>query len=673
MNRKAYLSILCIVFIAALAACGGGSTKVMPVETIAVTSGSGQSTVVSTAFTNPLVATVSMGGVANAGVAVTFTAPASGASGTFTSGSTTAMVTTDANGVATSPAFTANATTGGPYTVTAAAAGATASATFSLTNTAAAVASSHFAFYVTGEEQQGGEYDWFFYALAGSVIIDVNGKVLGGEQDYNNASGFTFQADAILSGTLTEDAGTGQGTLTLVTTDPNVGVNGTETLGVQFVNASHAQIIEFDANETSSGSLDLQTLSIVPSGSSSATPVMVSGNYAFAMSGIDPSYYSVGAGGVFSVTSGTLTGTLDANEAAGGMTTGIPFGATVSAPNGYGRGTITTSGIDGFFSVLTYYIIGPEAIRIIDMDDSDAAIGSAFGQGAGTFSDSSLGASVFSVGTNDSGNIYASAGQFTTSVAAVKQAVHTEGIPGATFSGVGDDDELGDIISNGAAISGQYTIGSNGYGSLSITNDGLGDGDISFLGIYMVDPAINISDPNNPNGGGGALVADLDSAFNGIGVLIPQTDPATASFQGDYSFIGQALTGCNGFGCEFDFLGQGSVDAGGLLTGSGFLNDPGFLIDGAQNSGVTFMGTFVPDGANVGRYTLFGGDSLAINLGSESVDFSGVAYQANGGQLLWIENNDENDSIFGGSLQQQNLPTPAAVKKAAVKAKPKQR
>ena len=671
MNRKVYLSILSVIFIAALAACGGGSKTVTPVETIAVTSGSGQSTVVSTAFANPLVATVSTGGVPNAGVAVTFTAPSSGASGTFNSGSTTATVTTDSNGIATSPAFTANATVGGPYTVTAAAA--TAGTTFTLTNTAVAVASSHFAFYVTGEEQQGGEYDWFFYALAGSVIIDVNGKVLGGEQDFNDAGGFTFPADAILSGTLTEDAGTGQGTLTLVTNDPNVGVNGTETFGVQFVNASHAQIIEFDANETSSGSLDLQTLSTFPSGSSSAVPVTVNGNYAFAVSGVNPSYNSVSAGGVFSVTSGTLTGTLDANDAGGGLTAGIAFGATVSAPNSYGRGTITTSGIVGFFSVLTYYIIGPEAVRIIDMDDSDSAIGSAFGQGTGTFSNSSLGASVFSVESNDFGNFYAAAGQFTTSVAAVKQAVHTEGIPLATFSGVGDDDELGDIISNGTVVSGEYTIGTNGYGSLSITNDGLGDGDISFLGIYMVDPAINISDPNNPNGGGGALVADLDASFNGIGVLIPQTDPATASFQGNYSFIGQVLTGFNGFGTEFDFLGQGSVDAGGLLTGSGFRNDPRSLTGGVQSSGVTFTGTFAPDGTNVGRYTLFGGDSLVINLGSGTEDFSAVAYQANGGQLLWIENNDENDSIFGGSLQQQNLPTPTVVKKPAAKARPKQK
>src|SRR5207245_6079482 len=71
------------------------------------------------------------------GVVVTFTAPGSGASGTFAGGVNTA--TTNASGVATSATFTANATAGGPYNVVASATGAT-SANFSLTNVASAPA-----------------------------------------------------------------------------------------------------------------------------------------------------------------------------------------------------------------------------------------------------------------------------------------------------------------------------------------------------------------------------------------------------------------------------------------------------------------------------------------------------------------------------------------------------
>ena len=65
--------------------------------------------------------------------AVTFAAPASGASGTFAGGLNTA--TTNASGMATSAAFTANALTGS-YAVLASVTGVSPAATFLLTNTA---------------------------------------------------------------------------------------------------------------------------------------------------------------------------------------------------------------------------------------------------------------------------------------------------------------------------------------------------------------------------------------------------------------------------------------------------------------------------------------------------------------------------------------------------------
>ena len=58
----------------------------------------------------------------------------------------------------------------------------------------------------------------------------------------------------------------------------------------------------------------------------------------------------------------------------------------------FGRGTLTNGpfGTNGVF-----YTINQNAIRIIDMDTTDSAVGSAFSQGTGTFSNSSLGNSVF--------------------------------------------------------------------------------------------------------------------------------------------------------------------------------------------------------------------------------------------------------------------------------------
>ena len=94
----------------AAALTGGSGTSIV------ATAGTPQSAAVSTAFATALQATVKdSGGNPVSGATVTFTAPASGASGTF-GGSATATVITNASGVATAPALTANSQTGG-YTV----------------------------------------------------------------------------------------------------------------------------------------------------------------------------------------------------------------------------------------------------------------------------------------------------------------------------------------------------------------------------------------------------------------------------------------------------------------------------------------------------------------------------------------------------------------------------
>ena len=454
------------------------------------------------------------------------------------------------------------------------------------------------------------------------MTIDANGNVLAGEQDYNDAFLLTSpepSGDTITGGTLTVDPTTGQGTLTLITDNTALG---TETLGVQFANTNHALVVQFDGSGTSSGSMDLQTLT---------SPL--SGGYAFTLSGEDPNFFSFVAGGVFSISGTSIQNGLLDVDAAGSVTQGTPFTGTISAPDSFGRGTITGTGIEG---AINYYIVGPEAIRIIDVGN-ESFVGSAFGQGAGTFDDTSLGSSVFSVESNAYGLLYAAAGMFAT-------------VPGSgTFQGVADNDEESVVVESGAAISGTYSIASNGYGSLTITSANLGD--VGTLGIYMTDPNLNLNDPNNTTSGlGGALVADLDLNLNGTGVLIPQTDTSTGSFAGNYAFGAQDYNGLsNVLGWEFDFVGQGSVTSG-VLSGTGLVSDPFafFSASPANYSGVPFAGTATPDGTNAGRYTI----PLNITaVAGSPVDFQVVIYQAGGGQLFWID--EDNLSLFLGPLEQQ--------------------
>jgi hypothetical protein len=628
------------------------------VVSIATTSGTPQSATANAAFAAPLSVTV-LDSNRNplSGALVTFEVPATGASGTFAGGVNTA--TTNSSGMATSAIFTANGSVG-TYTVTATVASGAQPANFVLSNTGIT-----FAFYLSGLEAINGGS--IFYALAGAVTVDGNGNVLGGEQDYNDAAGLTSpqpSGDAILPGSaeLMVDPTTGQGTLTLTTNNTSLGLNGVETLAVQFVNTNHALIVQFDGSATSSGSMDTQTLA----------STLTDGNYAFTLSGVDPGYQSIVFGGVFAISNSgtTLAGTFDVDDA-GATTTptlGTAFSETITGPDAFGRGTMTSTTLP--ISSLNYYVVGPEAIRIIDVDTitTDSAIGSAFGQGTGTFNNGSLGSSVFGVSSNSLGNLFAAAGMFTT-------------VPGSgTFNGVADDNEFdnGTIVPE-APISGTYAVGSNGYGSMTILAGDLGD--VSALGLYMTDPLLNLNDPNNTASGlGGALVADLDvssanpTGVNGTGVLIPQTNTSTADFAGSYAFGAQVYNESRGpaLGWEFDFVGQGSINSGALSGASGLLSDPFFIFNATEPDGTdtaTFSGTFSPDPVNVGRYRT----TLAVTVAADP-DYTVVIYEASDAQLFWLDENANGESVFLGSLQRQgSLIALPAVQKAAAKTESKQK
>jgi hypothetical protein len=103
--------------------------------TVSAVSGSGQSAIVGAAFSMALTARVTDAFGNNvSGATVVFTAPASGAGGTFGGSATSASAQTNASGIATASAFTAN-NTAGQYSVTASVQGVQASAAFTLTNT----------------------------------------------------------------------------------------------------------------------------------------------------------------------------------------------------------------------------------------------------------------------------------------------------------------------------------------------------------------------------------------------------------------------------------------------------------------------------------------------------------------------------------------------------------
>ncbi|MBV9483335.1 MAG: hypothetical protein JO249_21680 [Acidobacteria bacterium] len=679
MNRNftsVLASILLCLVLGFLTGCGSSSSPPPPPPTLAImaTSGSGQTATVGVAFTNQLRATVTSNGTAASGVTVTFT-PVRGSAGQSCTPSAT-TVTTASDGTA-SITCTANATPGG-YSVTAAAAGATATASFTESNTAQKKAPIVFVFYVNGLEisPQYGPGP-VYYAITGAVGFDSKGNVLGGEQDYNDGSGFTSPGEPtspdVITATgssLTMNPTTGTGTLVLdvSASNPNVGVKGIEKFAVQFINASHALITQFDGSATSSGSFDLQTAT---SGAG--------GNFAFTLSGLDTTNEStVAYGGVFSNTSGAIHGTYDENDF-GKVLVGNTLSATDNGVGAdvFGRGSISgfTDPNNGHAPIsLVYYIVGPEVLRIIDVDLLDALVGSAYGQGsATTFNSTVLSKDVFGILDNTEDAKFATAGQL---VAAGTAA----GTFSATFTGEGDDDEGGTVMATGTpgGVAGHYSFSSTvlGYGSMEGVT---GLGSIHTLGLYATDPTLNLVDPNNTAATnlGAALVLDLDDFAEGTGIVVRQEAIASdgSDLNHTYGFGAQAFTQNSSWpagnpGWEYDFIGQGTFASLVLRTGTSGppnpvdISDPfAFFVSGTPDeyTAVPIAGTAVRPDAG-GRYTFSSATPLAVGpVGNDGLtkDFTVVMYEAGPGLLFSIE--EDTFSEWLGTFQEKSTSSLEAI------------
>jgi hypothetical protein len=278
-----------------------------------------------------------------------------------------------------------------------------------------------------------------------------------------------------------------------------------------------------------------------------------------------------------------------------------PFTGTFTPPDAFGRGTLAFSGIDCTPAPVTctdavyaYYIVTPEVLRLsaantltVITTNFAANSGTAFGQGSlagAAASNSSLtGGYIFSyfgfTSTANGGEQGAAAGQFS--------ADGGGNIP----TGILDLNAFS-TPSTASLANSTYSISGSPRGTLAASSG-------QTYNIYLTDPNLNLLDPNNTIGGGGALLLETDTA-NTIGVVIPQTDP-TASPTGSYGIIlsdqqsapngdgglsGQftvSATDAGTFSGEADFQGQGNLNAT-LITGP-------------------MSGTFTADGSNPGRFT----------------------------------------------------------------------
>jgi hypothetical protein len=475
-----------------------------------------------------------------------------------------------------------------------------------------------FAFMTRGIDANG------YNGIAGSVTLDGQGNVTGGEFDSADPSTVisaailpTGSADingnASVSGYTLDQFGHG-----LLTIEFNYNGAAYETIySLTATSSAHAMLAEVDEMGDLTGTLDLQTANFSVS--------QFAGNYSFVSAGENIAHaVPMNFGGIFTADgSSTLSpGTLDIN--AGGTYRTGPLAATFTAPDAYGRGTITfTSSSPVSFA---YYIVGPEIIRLVEIDaTTGVTAGTAYGQGSNSSVTNAqvAGKYVFAIhgyGVNGANSM---AGQF-----------YADG--SGNFAGVLDSNDAGTATPASAFTGATYSFSGNARGSVSL------EGGTLTANVYMTDPNINLLDPSNPNGGGGGLMLETDANAFDNGMLAPQT---SGNLSGNSAMGWRYRPGTvNGFANNFDVAVTAAlaISPGGTFSGEGEWDVvmSGLAPDQPMN------GTLAADANNPGRYA-------GTFSPSPDADLPTTYYQISDSQFVMIE---MDSAVADGFLIKQNLP-----------------
>lgn len=461
------------------------------------------------------------------------------------------------------------------------------------------------------------------FGMAGSVTLDGNGNIVGGEADAS-ANGFYSTVPSI-TGTYGIDS-SGHGYLSMSLNKTSCCGTFFQTQGITATSNSHLVIAEEDQFNGLTiggvGSMDLQTVPF--------SAAQVSGGYSFTLAGYSGANSANGSwGGIFSADGvGTLSGGIfDENFGGGTGYSSVPFTGTFSAPDSNGRGTLTLTATPDTPSKSTqyaYYIVTPEVLRLTTVTNAGNAgnTGSAYGQGSLATTDAALtGNFIFSgygfSSDANGGESGAAGGQF-----------HSVG-NGSIDIGIMDLNAFGTVTTSSLAGS-TYSIAGSARGTVTASSG-------QTYNVYLTDPNLNLLDPNNTTGTGGALLLETDAA-DMIGVVIPQTDTSAAPTGANAIMLSDQSSPPNSDG---GLTGQFTASTTNVGTFSGEADFQGMGPSNATPIVGPLSGTFTADGANPGRFigaittapAFPDGAIGSTTPGTENVSY----YLANASQAFVIE------------------------------------
>ena len=383
-----------------------------------------------------------------------------------------------------------------------------------------------YVFSVSGTDENTGSP----YAMAGTITANGSGTITAGTIDINDPGEFTTPAANVSISNSSYTVGVdGRGEATLVA---NVGGGFPNlTLGFVLSTSSHGLVSELDAFGSGSGTLDLQSAGVTPTGS-----------YAFSLSGASDSGSSWATVGNFTAGS-TITGLDDLNE--GGLLTyaNQTLGGSLALNSSSGPGTtLTTPAFNGLFDV---FAIDASHLKFIEMDTTATMSGDAYSQTTATIPAETL---TFNLVGNVSGsgdlNDFAAGGFMV-----------TDGNGNITNASSEDYNENGTVSPSATPAVFTANYSAQGTGRYVLNNFA------SFVGgtSYAAYPS-----------SGGILLLQNDST-NGIsvGVAYPQTAGATFAASQGYALnlSGTNLGEATGSLQEVDDIAEFTAASGGTLTG----------------------------------------------------------------------------------------------------------
>ena len=216
-------------------------------------------------------------------------------------------------------------------------------------------------------------------AMVGTVIIDANNNVRGGELDVNDGHDIV-QSSGPLTGTYVINSGANasmRGTINFT----NVTIPGqTTNLSFRFVSSADrktGRIVELDSTGYfNEGTIQLQD----PSALAMTVPA---GSYAFQLDSDDPLGARVVEAGQFGLTAGGAisSGIVDQSQAGAASPTFIaqPIAGSATSPDALGRGTLNlTFGGNSF--VYAYYIVNSSQINLVEIEPGSTTVQSGTAQ-----------------------------------------------------------------------------------------------------------------------------------------------------------------------------------------------------------------------------------------------------------------------------------------------------